>query len=157
MKRWILPILLFFALTFISQAQPKSVGIRLGGECQISYQHNVGRGRNFIEFDMGVQALGKGLSLAGAYDFMIAQPTWTQKGQWGFYAGPAVKLAYVWMGGYLVAGAQIGLEYTFDIPLQISLDVRPAIGVAMEGNSAFFFGGEVLYGTIPAISLRYRF
>jgi hypothetical protein len=117
----------------------------------------MGNARDFIEVDMGMQALGKGLSAAAAYNFMIARPQWTEKGQWGFYAGPALKLAYLWMGGYLVAGAQVGLEYAFDFPLQISLDIRPALGIAMEGKCAFFFGGEGLYGSIPCLSLRYRF
>ena len=157
MKHCFLTIFLILVTALGVSAQPKSLGVRIGGECQISYQHNDGPGGNFLELDMGVQALGKGLSAAAAYNFMIAQPQWTEKGQWGFYVGPAVKLAYVWMGGYLVAGAQVGLEYTFGFPLQISLDIRPAVGVAMEGKCAFFFGGEALYGSVPAISLRYRF
>ena len=157
MKRFFLTIIPFFLAVICVSAQQKSLGVRVGGECQISYQHHVGPDRNFFELDMGVQALGKGLSAAASYDFMLAQPKWTEGGQWGFYVGPAVKLSYVWMGGYLVAGAQVGLEYTFDFPLQISVDIRPAVGVAMEGRCVFFFGGEALYGSIPALSLRYRF
>lgn len=157
MKHFFLTIIFVFTTTICLCGQPKSLGVRVGGECQISYQHNMSADRDFFELDMGVQALGKGLSLAASYDFMLAQPKWTESGQWGFYVGPAVKLAYVWMGGYLVAGAQVGLEYNFDFPLQISIDIRPAIGVAMEGTCAFFFGGEALYGAIPALSLRYSF
>lgn len=157
MKHFFLTIILIFATAFCVCAQPRALGVRVGGECQISYQHNAGKCDDFLELDMGVQALGKGLSAAAAYNFMIAQPDWTEKGQWGFYVGPAVKLAYVWMGGYLVAGAQVGIEYAFDISLHISLDIRPAVGVAMEGKCAFFFGGEALYGSIPCLSLRYRF
>lgn len=95
MKHFFLTIILVLAATFYASAQPKALGVRVGGECQISYQHNVGKCDDFLELDMGVQALGKGLSAAAAYNFMIAQPDWTEKGQWGFYVGPAVKLAYV--------------------------------------------------------------
>ena len=157
MKRILLIIFVIFGAIVNSNGQPRSIGARVGGECQISYQHAFGCSPDFLEVDMGVQALGKGLNLAGAYNFMLAQPQWTEKGEWGVYVGPAVKAAYVWMGGYLTVGAQVGVEYAFDFPLQISVDIRPAVGVAMEGRCAFFFGGEALYGAIPALSLRYRF
>ena len=157
MKRILLTTFLILQTILNSNGQPRSVGVRVGGECQISYQHTLGCSQNFLEIDMGVQALGKGLNVAGAYNFRIAQPQWTERGEWGVFVGPAVKAAYVWMGGYLAVGAQIGIEYAFDFPLQISLDIRPAAGVAMEGRCAFFFGGEALYGAIPALALRYRF
>ena len=157
MKRILLIFFVVIGTILNAYGQPKSIGARVGGECQISYQHESGHARDFLEVDLGVQALGKGLNVAGAYNFMLAQPQWTEKGEWGVYIGPAVKAAYVWMGGYLTVGAQAGIEYTFDFPLQISLDIRPAVGVAMEGRCAFFFGGEALYGAIPALALRYRF
>lgn len=157
MKRSLLIIIAYLGTLLSSHAQPRALGVRFGGECQMSYQHTVGDAKDFLEIDMGIQALGKGLNVAGAYNFMLSQPQWTEKGEWGVYVGPAVKAAYVWMGGYFVAGVQVGMEYTFDFPLQISLDIRPAVGVAMEGTCAFFFGGEALYGALPAVSLRYRF
>ena len=88
---------------------------------------------------------------------MIAQPKWTQKGQWGFYAGPAIKIGYLWIGGYLAAGAQIGLEYTFDFPLRLSLDIRPVVGVAVEGDKFSIYGAGAILGSTPCLSLRYRF
>ena len=126
MKRSILVIIIVFSSILVSFAQPKALGIRGGYDIQLSYQHNVGAKSDFIEVDAGMQLLGKGLNAAAAYNFMYAQPKWTEKGKWGFYAGPAVKLGYMWIGGYLAVGAQLGMEYTFDFPLQISLDIRPA-------------------------------
>ena len=157
MKRLILVIIIVFSSILVSFAQPKALGIRGGYDIQLSYQHNVGAKSDVIEGDAGMQLLGKGLNAAAAYNFMYAQPKWTEKGKWGFYAGPAVKLGYVWIGGYLAIGAQLGMEYTFDFPLQISLDIRPAVGAAMEGRSVFIYGGEALFGAIPCLSLRYSF
>ena len=157
MKRSILVIIIVFSSILVSFAQPKALGIRGGYDIQLSYQHNVGAKSDFIEVDAGMQLLGKGLNAAAAYNFMYAQPKWTEKGKWGFYAGPAVKLGYMWIGGYLAVGAQLGMEYTFDFPLQISLDIRPAVGAAMEGKSVFIYGAEAVFGSIPCLSLRYSF
>ena len=88
---------------------------------------------------------------------MIAQPDWSEKGQWGFYAGPAVKIGYVWIGGYLAVGAQVGLEYEFPFPLQLSIDFRPVVGVALDGGSLSIYGADAILGSIPCISVRYRF
>ena len=141
-------------------AQPRAVGLRLGNGGEVSYQHTVGQ--NFIQVDGGLgidiyngNALGVGAT--AVYNFMIAQPQWTDRGEWGFYAGPAVKMGYLWVGGYLAVGAQVGLEYNFNFPLQVSLDIRPAAGVAIEGGSCRIYGAEAILGSIPCLSVRYRF
>ena len=157
MKRWILVILILLSTISLGFAQSRALGFRAGADLQISYQHDIGTKSDFIEVDAGMQFLGRGLNAAVAYNFMFAQPAWTEKGQWGFYAGPAIKLGYLWVGGYLAVGAQLGMEYTFDFPLQISLDIRPAVGAAMEGKSVFIYGAEAVFGTIPCLSLRYSF
>ena len=157
MKRLILVIFILFSTISFGFAKPKALGIRAGADLQISYQHSLGSKSDFIEVDAGMQFLGNGLNIAAAYNFMYAQPDWTKKGKWGFYAGPAIKLGYLWVGGYLAVGAQLGMEYTFDFPLQISLDIRPAVGAAMEGKSVFIYGAEAVFGTIACLSLRYSF
>ena len=87
------------------------------------------------------------VNLAASYDFMIARPQWTSKGEWGVYAGPAAKIGGAGLGFYLALGAQVGLEYTFNFPLQISLDVRPQ----------FSFTNFGFWGWAPHLGLRYRF
>lgn len=148
-------ICLMFSLT--GSAQPKSLGVRAGLEYQLSYEHRVTTHGDFIEMDLGYQLLGNGLNVACAYDFMVARPKWTRRGEWGFYIGPAVKVGHLWVGTYISAGAQIGLEYNFDFPLQISLDIRPAVGVGIVNRSASLYGGESVIGACPALSLRYCF
>ena len=143
-------------------AQPRAIGGRIGSGLEVSYQHNAGGSENFHEINLGLAFIGLGVDAAYAYDFMIAQPEWTAKGQWGFYAGPAANVGWSAWGLYsyntfhLGVGGQIGLEYTFDFPLQISLDMRPTLGVRFgSGYVGFYSGG--LWGFIPSLSLRYRF
>lgn len=160
MKRILIAIFIALLTALSAQSQPKSFGLRLGNDCQLSYEHNIGADADFFEADLGMQfyfGYAAGLNAAAAYNFMIAQPKWTEKGQWGFYAGPAAKLGYVWIGGYLAVGAQIGLEYEFECPLQLSIDIRPVVGVAMEGKSISLYAADALLGALPCLSVRYRF
>ena len=156
MKRIVLvAIYVLSSLTVFSQ--PRSLGVRGGLEYQLSYQHGVEPRADFIELDFGYQLLGNGLNAAVAYDFMVAQPSWTRKGSWGVYVGPAIKAAFFGAGTCVSAGAEVGLEYTFEFPLQISLDIKPAVGVAISNRTISLYGGEATIGAFPAISLRYRF
>ncbi len=157
MKKIIIIAIMTLAVTLAANAQPKAIGGRLGYGLEASYQHNVGQNANFMEIDLGLGFVG-GLQLNGAYNFMIAQPEWTTKGEWGFYAGPSVGAAYLWYvnGGSITVGGQLGLEYTFDFPLQLSVDIRPQIGALFySGYAGFYMGG--LFGFIPCLSVRYRF
>ena len=160
MRRLFLILIAVLASVFMASAQPKALGLRAGMDCQLSYEHNMQGSADFLEVDLGAEFIygyTVGLNAAAGYNFMLVQPKWTRKGQWGFYAGPAVKAGYLWVGGYLAVGAQVGLEYNFDIPLQISLDIRPAVGVAMEGKTFSIYGAEAILGSIPCLSLRYLF
>ena len=160
MRRFVFILIAIFASVFVAKSQPKALGLRAGMDCQLSYEHNMRGSADFLEADLGVEFVygyAVGLNAAVGYNFMIARPEWTQKGHWGFYAGPAVKMGYLWVGGYLAVGAQVGLEYSFDFPLQVSLDIRPAVGVAMEGGTCSIYGAEAILGSIPCLSLRYRF
>ena len=154
MKKIILVAALVLGFAVAASAQPRAIGLRGGWGVEASYQHSFGA--DFLQADLGLNTFD---SVHGSvvYNFMIAQPSWTSRGEWGFYAGPAVKMGYLWVGGYLAVGAQVGLEYNFDFPLQVSLDIRPAVGVAMEGGSCSIYGAEAILGSIPCLSLRYRF
>ena len=163
MKRIIIIAVLALAAT-VTYAQPRAIGGRLGSGLEASYQHNVSGKADFHEVNLGLAFIGLGVDAAYSYNFMIAQPEWSTKGQWGFYAGPAANVGYSAWGalytaygtGHIGVGGQIGLEYTFDFPLQLSLDLRPTLGVRFgSGYVGFYSGG--LWGFIPSLSLRYRF
>ncbi|MGN0201315.1 MAG: hypothetical protein ACI399_00200 [Candidatus Cryptobacteroides sp.] len=156
MKRTIAAIVAILGLTFIASAQPKALGVRIGNGIDLSYEHNL-VGVNFLEFEAGLDGYnGNDLHLDGVYNFMIATPDWTSAGSWGFYGGPGVGLALVNVpdsdGASVFAGivGNLGLEYTFNIPLQISLDIRPRL---MFGNNNVWTDGIFSFG----LGLRYAF
>ena len=146
MKKIILVAALVLGFTVAASAQPRAVGIRFAYGAELSYQHNMGA--DFIEADLGLGNF-QYLNIAATYNFMIAQPNWTDRGDWGFYAGPGVALGAgkdIFNVG--VAG-QVGLEYSFWFPLQLSIDIRPQLGLV--GNT---FG---IWGWYPQFGVRYKF
>ena len=151
MKKIILVAALVLGFAVAASAQPRAIGVRLGNGGEISYQHQLGK--NFLEVDGG---LGLGfdgtfnVGATGVYNFMIAQPAWTDRGEWGFYAGPGASVGLgVGETNYLTLGVagMVGLEYTFWFPLQLSIDFRQHIGI---GNG-FWAPSSV------GLGVRYRF
>ena len=156
MKRTFAVIVAILGLTFLASAQPKAVGVRIGNGIDLSYEQCLG-GLNFLEFEGGLDGYnGNNIHLDGVYNFMIATPDWTSAGSWGFYGGPGAGLAIVNVpdsdGASVFAGVvgTLGLEYTFNIPLQISLDLRPRL---MFGNNNVWTDGIFSFG----IGVRYAF
>lgn len=155
MKKIIIVAALVLGFAAAASAQPRAVGLR-GGE--ISYQHSIDK--NFIEVDGGV-GFGYGTDVnmtvgaTAVYNFMIAQPQWTDRGEWGFYAGPGanVGLGIGSEGNNFLnvsAAGAVGLEYTFWFPLQLSFDFRQHLGLG--------FGGYGFYNLSSAcLAIRYRF
>ncbi|MBO8453674.1 MAG: hypothetical protein IAC07_02985 [Bacteroidetes bacterium] len=181
MKRIILSAAIAVMAVISATAQPRAVGARLGASgFEASYQHTLGS--NFIEADLGLDYLGRpGFKAEALYNFVFARPAWTDRGTWGLYAGPGLALGYVedivhwktgnpgidntyrnWRGhdyGFMMSvTGQIGLEYTFWFPLQLSVDIRPYIGfhVSESGFGTGFYNNG-LFGFIPTVSARYRF
>lgn len=157
MKKALVVIAAVLGFAVMASAQPKAVGGRLGYGLEASYQHYLGC-PNFLEVNAGLGLVGgAGFTATGTYNFMFAQPSWTSRGSWGWYAGPGITLGstnyhddnHFFFG---VVG-QLGLEYEFWFPLQLSADIRPAFGLCDGG-----FWTDGLYGSfIPMISVRYSF
>ena len=145
MKRILITLAVMLGFAVAAVAQPKAVGIRFGYGLEASYQHSLGN--NFVEANLGLEAFNA-LNVAATYNWMIAQPQWTDRGEWGFYAGAG---AAVGLDKTIRIGAsgQVGLEYTFWFPLQLSVDIRPQLGLV---NSAFG-----IWGWAPCLSVRYKF
>ena len=155
MKRTLLIVAAIFGIAVVASAQPKALGGRIGNfGIDVSYENYV-QGSNFIELEFG---LDNGFStnayhLDGVYNFMIAHPEWTSEGTWGFYAGPGGSIMvrdHNENFNCLFVGAvgNVGLEYTFDFPLSISVDLRPRLmfgdGVVLS-NDIFTLGIGVRY------------
>ena len=152
-KKIILVAALVLGFTAAAVAQPRAVGLRGGYGVEATYQHTLGA--NFLEANLGLNGFNA-LNVAATYNWMLVQPDWTSKGEWGVYAGPGAALGLGLGEGstfnVAVAG-QVGLEYTFWFPLQLSLDIRPQLGLAAGGaGTGFYFGGWC-----PALGVRYKF
>ena len=195
MKRILLTIIIT-ATSVIAYAQPRSGGLRIGiTGLEASYQHSMNKNQ-FIEGNLGVdfgfEADGvPGIKLTGIYNFIWARPAWTNQGTWALYAGPGATLGYVSDyvhfkasdgknivnfpdSGFMIGVCgQVGVEYTFWFPLQLSLDLRPAIAMHVNdgysvsdpidpqktiryGSRAGFYDNGLL-GFCPTLSVRYRF
>ena len=152
MKKIFIAAALVLGFAVAASAQPRAIGLRLGWGAEASYQHTV-YNEDFVEVDLGLCTFD-GLNASAVYNFMIAQPAWTDRGDWGFYAGPGLAVG---MGGLTTDSAyfnlgvagQVGLEYTFWFPLQLSFDIRPVLG--------FGFNYGFHWSVMPAIGVRYRF
>jgi hypothetical protein len=137
-----------------ASAQPRAIGVRIGNGGEISYQHSMGS--NFLEVDGGLGLGFDGVFNVGAtgiYNFMISKPQWTSQGTWGFYAGPGASVGLgVGEANYLNLGVagMVGIEYTFDFPLQLSLDFRQHIGFGLSGHGVYA-------PSSVGLGVRYRF
>lgn len=157
-------ILLLVAIAAISilhsQAQeisPNALGIRLGAgtgelnsfDVEFSYQKALGF-QNRAEIDLGINSGDgyNGFKLSGYYQWV-----WHLEGSFNWYAAPGVQLGFVSVKHgddyfLLGIGGQVGIEYCFkDIPLHLTLDYNPTIGLT---NSTGYYGPF-------ALGVRYLF
>ena len=156
MKKLILCVLfgLFFMGSLVSQ--PRNIGLRLGFNQEISYQHYIGGKRsNFLQIDAG-SYYASGLQISVTHNWITS----TENGNFSFYGGFGIGAGFNWKDNDLYATAlwdksnpdykkkynsidrwyvrryffagvlgQAGIEYKFDgVPLAISLDYRPMAG-----------------------------
>ncbi len=181
MKRILFTIIATVA-TLNVYAQPRALGIRLGATgLEADYLHTMNRNQ-FIEgnlgLDFGFGANGvPGVKATATYNFIWARPAWTNKGTWALYAGPGATLGYVndevhykgpdgknvinfFDNGFMLGlCGQVGLEYSFDFPLLLAVDMRPCIGLHVntgKGARVGFYDNGLL-GLVPNLSVRYRF
>lgn len=158
MKRFLSVIVLAAAVAVSAVAQPKALGMRVGWDgFSVNYQHYAG-GANFLETDVALDYYygDPGFKADAIYNFMIAQPNWTSRGDWGFYAGVGAQLGYCQHDFMLSFPVQVGLSYTFWFPLQLSFDIRPAFGFCAGKEHVTYYKAG-LYGFVPSIGVHYAF
>jgi hypothetical protein len=127
---------IFTCLTFVNAQEiaDNAIGLRMGSSdgfgTEVSYQRALG-GNNRLEINLGWRSASDydGFKLTGLYQWV-----WQLEGDFNWYAGAGGGL-----GSYsfdnnrgndtfaFVAG-DIGIEYSFDFPLLLSLDFRPELG-----------------------------
>jgi hypothetical protein len=134
-------IVLVLTVLAVCAVNAQNLGARLGYGVELSYQHPLGDNR--LELDLGLSDFDGGLNLAGTYQ-------WVKPLADGFswYFGFGAGLG-IWekSAGVAVLG-QLGIEYNFKAPVQLSLDWRP--GIVFGGYSGF-------WGTSVGLGIRYRF
>jgi hypothetical protein len=166
MKKLVLSAFLLIGLAFSSNAQDRknAIGLRLGDNDgfggEVSYQRSLST-KNRLEFDLGWRNTDyyDAIKLAGLYQWV-----WNIEGGFNWYAGVGGGLGTweynddlpPWANGnddngtFLFLAGNIGIEYNFDFPLQLSLDFRPEV----------YFGDDYRednFGPDIALGVRYKF
>ncbi|GHU69114.1 hypothetical protein FACS189413_07430 [Bacteroidia bacterium] len=147
MKKIFLVMVLAVSGVFAVNAQVdgNAIGLRLGYGGEISYQHALGSS-NRLELDLGTYWHDiEGANLTGVYQWVWDLSALSKGFNW--YAGAGAYLGYFSEFGIGVAG-QVGIEYNFDFPLQLSLDYRPALSII----PAVHFGSSDI-----CLGVRYKF
>ncbi len=161
MKKLILSAVMLLGMIFNGQAQEISknaLGLRLGDSDgfggEISYQRGLSD-NNRLELDLGWRNSNyvDAFKLSGIYQWV-----WNIDGGFNWYAGPGAGIGN-WStdykgfkdnGTFVFIGGDIGIEYLFDIPLQLSLDFRPEFYLS-DGYRTNNYGSDI------ALGIRYRF
>lgn len=165
MKKFVLLGAFALCTAFFSNVQAQTIsdnaiGLRLGGGngygAEVSYQRAVGSNNNRLEFDLGWRndSHYDSYKLVGLYQWV-----WNIESGFNWYAGAGAGIGSVNDdrlgdryndGAFLLIAGDIGIEYNFDIPLLLSLDVRPELG---------FNDYEAINDFAPDIALgvRYQF
>lgn len=162
MKQLIITFLFALACTSVGMSQnisENAIGIRTGDNdgfgVEISYQRALGD-NNRLELDLGLRSGNNydGFKLTGLYQWV-----WVLDGNFNWYAGAGGGVgSYSFdddipvIGGdnetFVFAAGNLGIEYNFDIPLILSLDVRPEFGFG-DFNDDFDFD--------LGLGIRYQF
>jgi len=171
MKKLFLAAFMVAGVAFNAQAQEISknaIGLRLGDNDgfggEVSYQRRLSTD-NRLELDLGWRDSNHydAIKLVGLYQWV-----WNIEGGFNWYAGVGAGIGtfdydyngpgpgpdfdndYDDSGTFLLAAGDIGIEYNFDFPLQLSLDFRPEL----------YFGDDFRddnFGPDIALGVRFRF
>ncbi|MDD2996957.1 MAG: hypothetical protein PHP99_12215 [Paludibacter sp.] len=138
MKKVILSFFLI-AFAFVSvkaQVDGRAIGLRFSGildnNAEISYQHPLSQ-INRLEVDLGLNH--DMIALTGVYQWVwdfsqLADGFNLYAGVGGLVGVDNSRMGLSFVG-------QGGIEYTFNIPLQLSLDYRPAVSIISGINNNF--------------------
>ena len=148
-----------------SYAQSRAIGLRLSNSFEVSYQMDAGSS-NFWEFDGGMWYWGRGCQATALYNWILASPRWSSRGDWNWYAGVGGSLGFIWanryhhgnedLGCFVGVAGICGLEYNFWFPLNVSVDFRPVVGPYF-GDGVWFNTDVFVSAFYPTISARYIF
>lgn len=152
-------LLLFACIAQAQNVSKNALGVRLGDNDgfggEFSYQRKLG-GNNRLELDLGIRNSNyiNALKLAALYQWY-----WKIESGFHWYVGVGGGVGS-WKyernqnddnGSFGFVAGDLGIEYDFDFPLQISLDLRPEL----------YFNSDIYrdnnYGSDIGLGIRYRF
>ncbi len=160
MKKIITTMIVMLAVASVAFAQPRAIGGRIGYNTEFSYQHSITDGM-YVDLTAG---LGNAWSYWGYAD-ATASFDWVFniKGIWNWFVGPAAGIGIGYGRAYnennimplrVNVGGQIGFEWEFGIPLNLTVDWRPMFNVMGFNNNLYApWSGLFNFG----VGLRYRF
>jgi len=163
MKKGIVLASMLFGIAISAQSQnfsKNAIGLRLGSNdgfgTEISYQTKLST-KNRLELDLGWRNSDNedNFKLTGVYQWV-----WNLDGGLNWYAGVGAGVGS-WRyddnhgidenGTFAFVAGDLGIEYNFDFPLQLSLDIRPELYFTSDSYVEDNFGPDV------ALGVRYRF
>jgi hypothetical protein len=160
MKKMILTLALVAGMmsTLSAQSEKNAIGLRFGNGGEITFQSTLST-TNRLELTLGLNSWDNnqgysGFGLTGIYQWVWNLDELAPGFKW--YAGLGPQIGS-WSGDHnsdykgfaLGIAGQVGIEYNFNIPLQLSLDYRPSWYVLPNS-----YGGA--YDVI-ALAVRYKF
>jgi hypothetical protein len=158
-------ISIFGTFVLCINAQPRSIGLRLGGNQEISFQQLVNDENGIVQVDAG-SFYFQGIQLTATYNWLSSsRSNFSAYGGFGVGIGYSFKdnngyphffdknnpsdlrnyLNRYYLPHYFFTGiaGHAALEYAFDnIPLALSLDYRPLIGVDISKNRVYANGAS---------------
>jgi hypothetical protein len=162
MKKIIITLSVIIGMTLTAQSQKVSknaLGLRLGSNdgfgAELSYQRKLAS-NNRLELDLGFRNSNDvdAFKLAALYQWV-----WNIEGGFNWYAGVGGGVGS-WSidnknfkdnGTFVFVAGDLGIEYNFDAPVQIALDIRPELYFNSESYRSNNFGPDIAFST------RYRF
>lgn len=136
-----------------------AIGIRIGDasgfSTEVNYQRALG-GNNRAEFGLSWRSANNfnAVKLTGLYQWV-----WNIDGGFNWYAGVGPSLGFFDLDDsrfdddnselFVNVAGDIGIEYRFDFPLQLSLDFRPEVGLINDIDDSLEFD--------VALGVRYTF
>ena len=153
--------LLAFSNGFSQEIADHTIGLRLGDSdgfgAEVSYQKSISR-YNRAEFNLGWRdhRYYDAFKLSGVYQWVHEL-----EGNFHWYYGAGGGLGNVDFdalpndndddGLFVFAAGNVGIEYNFDIPLLLSLDFRPELGIVGYDGFSDNFDFDI------ALGIRYQF
>lgn len=161
MRTTVFTLLCLFALGFSANAQrisKNALGVRLGDDdgfgAEVSYQRGLSEDTR-LEFDLGIRSGNNydGFKLTGLHQWVFPLD-----GNFNWYVGAGGGAGVYSIDNpipgtddtdsFAFLAGNAGIEYNFNIPLMLSLDVRPEIGFG-DFNDDFDFD--------LGLGIRYQF